>query len=188
MVCYYADACGFISTNRLNIQQPVLIRLISDFSMNLPNFLNVHVKVIFRFLWDRQGIVKDLIIISSCWPTTCKRKCCWCQHLSLTSKLNRFSKCYQTKYSPFSMKVLLEHFKTSSQTDRSKSVMVRDDQTRGTLSHFKYSANIQLGHVNNSPCWNSYHSVTHLSVPLVYIDHTLLQNHQIMILFTNVRK
>ena len=42
-----------------------------------------------------------------------------------------------------------------------------------------------MGHVNDSPCWNSYHSVTHLSVPLVYIDHTLLQNHQIMILFTN---
>ena len=86
------------------------------------------------------------------------------------------------------MKVLLEHFKTSSQTDRSKSVLVRSDQKQGNLRHFKYSANIQLGHVNDSSCLNSYHSVTHLSVPLVYINHTLLQNHQIMILFTNVRK
>ena len=50
------------------------------------------------------------------------------------------------------MKVLLEHFKTSSEMDRSKSLVVRDDRKRGTLSHFKYSANIQLGHVNDSPC------------------------------------
>ena len=35
--------------------------------------------------------------------------------------------------------------------NRSKSLVVRDDQKRGTLSHFKYSANIQLGHVNDSP-------------------------------------